>query len=272
MWPFKKRTEKNRKEIQWAWPGGTAYVSAPFTDDLTDMAVLKRHALRALCGAMTSTHSQCRSPHPFCGAAAAMKQREAINVIALATRQEHEYDGSSLMAIYLVRAESNGDPGTEGALWQLNYAQSLTPVEQVPHRKLVVVPSGVGGYVANYGQIKNPVEGNYYTGRLDQTTARTWFINQPPDGFECDYGVEVLADDDEWPRFWCFMWEGVWYVMTMGLLDGQTVFQHVAQMDVVDDPRHNFGIYQDVPSTIYSVYPFDDSEYAQVIRENCPVV
>ena len=42
---------------------------APFGGELeaSDFALLRHHALRVLCGALMDRHTDCRSPHPFCG-------------------------------------------------------------------------------------------------------------------------------------------------------------------------------------------------------------
>ena len=268
MWLFKKRNQDTRRGATLRHPDSDAYQPAPFSEDITNPIVLRHHALRALCGAMTSVHSLCRSPHPFCGADDAAKAGNVINLIAIATHQVHEHTGSPLMAIYLIRAESNGT-GQDYYPWPMNYIASLEPLEKVPYRKMVIVPSREGGYIAGYGQIENPVELNYATGSLDPATTRLLYFNPPPTHIEQELAGLALGDDGEWPRIYCFMHENVWHVMTMGLDDSQSLFYHFGPMDVVDDPNHNFGIHRTNPGDVIPT-PYDGTEFSQVIIENCP--
>ena len=40
--------------------------SASFGGNLEDFALLRHHAVRALCGVLMDRHTACRSRHPFC--------------------------------------------------------------------------------------------------------------------------------------------------------------------------------------------------------------
>jgi hypothetical protein len=272
MWPFKKTTQSVRQQTPTRGLGTDAHLPIQFSDDLTDTAVLKRHALQALCGAMMSVHSQCRSPHPFCGADAISRQGDVINVIAHATRQVNYDSGDELLSIYLVRAESSRQPGSDDLPWQVNYALSLEPVEKTPYRKMAVMPSRAGGYVAQYGMIANPVEGDYATGSLERETARVLYCNPRPKHVKWEHEAIVLGDDEHVATFLCFMYAKVWHVVDTGMRDGQPMFHYVARANVGDDPDHNFGIYSGHPRDVYGIDPRDDSEYAKVIRENCPTI
>ncbi len=49
----------------------------------------------------------------------------------------------------------------------IEYVASLKVTEERPSRKFVVQPHSDGTYIAKYGHIANPVDGDYSTGALD---------------------------------------------------------------------------------------------------------
>ena len=148
---------------------------------------------------------------------------------------------------------------------RLDGAISLTYLDSVPHRKLVVSPTNDGIYLASYGSILNPVERNYTTGSVDPDGVRTLLCNPEPKHAKWQYWESRLSDAEFLPEYRCILVHGQCWVVEVDVDTGRA--QQVAGLDVIDDPDHNFGIHsrQDV---VYSTSMTDDSEYARVIREN----
>ena len=255
-WPFKRRREPAPAERS----PSTTRIGVPFTDDISDPATLRHHAVRALSGVIMSRHSQCRSPHPFCGDIS----QQAVMLIADAVRQVGP-DGHSVLAIYLSRATESAKPTETEPIDPLDGAISLTYLDSVPHRKLVVSPTNDGIYLASYGSILNPVERNYTTGSVDPDGVRTLLCNPEPKHAKWQYWESRLSDAEFLPEYRCILVHGQCWVVEVDVDTGRA--QQVAGLDVIDDPDHNFGIHsrQDV---VYSTSMTDDSEYARVIREN----
>ena len=261
-WPFKRHRET--APVGPSPTRGLGRVGVPFTDDISDPAVLRHHAVRALSGAIMGRHSQCLSPHPFCGDIS----QQAVMLIADAVRQIGPGD-HSVLAIYLSRATESAKRMENAPIDPLDGAISLTYLDNVPHRKLVVSPTNDGIYIASYGSILNPVERNYTTGSVDPNGVRSLVCDPEPKHAKWQYWKSGLSDAEFLPEYRCIIVHGQCWVVEAD--PGRGLVQQVAGLDVVDDPDHNFGIHsrRDV---VYATNPTDDSEYAKVIRENCPVI
>ena len=257
VWPFKRHRESKPTATRGQSP---ARFGIPFTDDISDPTVLRRHAVRALCGAIMGRHSGCRSPHPFCGDISqqvVMLMADAVNQI--------DPDGRPVLAIYLSRATESTKPPEDGMIDPLDGAVSLTYTESVPFRKMVVSPTNDGIYLAHYGPILNPVERNYTTGSVDPNAARTLVCDPEPRHARWQYWESELSDGDFLPEYHCIVVHGQCWVVEADPPRG--LAQQVAGLEIADDPHHNFGIHsrRDV---VYATDPTDESEYAKVIREN----
>ena len=160
-----------------------------------------------------------------------------------------------VIAIYIIHGE---------AVVSLDYA------DKTPYRKLVVCPvSNSNYYMATHGPILNPVEGDYATGRIDPNATRTIYSNPEPRHTRWQYWECELFNEDIIPEFRCLMVHGEWWIVDADREQG--LVQQVAALSVADDPEHNFGIHAR-EGAVYMTDPRDNSEYAKVIRENCPVM
>ena len=266
MWPFKRKCEPKqsrrsaRSDV--LFPPDRFTVS--FSDDITDMDVLKRHAVRALCGMFMDRHSACRSPHPFCGNVHA----EPAKLIAIPVNQNNA-DGTPVLAIYLSRATESIAPAAGEQITPFDGTVSLQYIEKIPHRKMVVWPNNDGTYTAYYGPILNPVEGYYATGSIDQDAVRLLLCDPEPKHARWEYWPSELSNDEYYPEYRCLIVHGQCWVVEADLNQG--LVQQVAGLEITDHPGHNFGIHSR-PNMLYSTNPRDNSEYAKVIRENCPVI
>ena len=130
-------------------------------------------------------------------------------------------------------------------------------------------PANDGTYFATHGPILNPVEGDYTTGRIDHSATRTFYSNPEPRHTKWQYWECELLNEDIIPEFRCLMVHGECWVVDADREQG--LVQQVAGLSVVDSPEHNFGIHAR-ENAIYETHPHDNSEYAKVIRENCPVI
>ncbi len=256
MWPFKRKTTPKQQPFQ-----PERKTPVPFSDDLSDPFVLRHHALRALCGALMDRHSECRSPHPFCGNITA----HVTQLIANAVEQVSPY--GPVLAIYTSKAVDNLEYTPGQPREPLDGAVSLEYAENIPGRKLVVNPNTDGTYTALYGPILDPVEGHYATGSIDGNAARTLNCNPEPQHTKWQYWERKLPGVDIVPEYRCLCVHGSWWIVEADRSHG--LVQHVASLEVADNPEHNFGIHSR-QHAMYVTDPWDDSEYAKVIRENLP--
>ncbi len=209
-------------------------------------------------------HSECRSPHPFCGNVHA----EPARLIAQPVNQVNP-DGVPVLAIYLSRATESIAPADGEQIEPFNGAVSLRYIEKIPYRKMVVNLNADGTYTAYYGPILNPVEGNYATGSIDPDAARALLCDPKPQHARWEYWESKLSNPEFYPEYRCLIVHGQCWVVEADLSQG--LVQQVAGLEIIDHPDHNFGIHS-CPNAMYSTNPNDDSEYAKVIRENCPVI
>ena len=255
MWPFRRSSAAKQQPLQ------QGRVAVPFPPNIADLPVLKYHAVRALCGVFMDRHSNCKSPHPFCGDISTT----VVQLIANAVQQDSS-DGP-IMAIYLSKAVHPAPPEGE-QIHPLDAAISIDYAEEIPYRKLVVLPvSNSNYYIATHGPILNPVEGDYATGRIDHSAACTLYSDPEPRHTKWQYWECELLNEDIIPEFRCLMVHGECWVVDADREQG--LVQQVARLSVADSPEHNFGIHAR-EGAIYATDPRDNSEYTKVIRENLP--
>ena len=266
MWPFKRRSTPKQ-------PSRSArsdllfppdHYRIPWSDDITDLAVLKYHTVRVLSGMFMNRHTECRPPHPFCGN---FINTSPARLIAQPVNQIGP-DGP-ILAIYTSRATESITPAEGGQITPFDGATSLRRIESVPYRKLVVNPNADGTYTALRGPILNPVEGDYATGSIDPDAARALLCDPEPQHARWEYWESELSDPEFYPEYRCLIVHGQCWVVEADLNQG--LCQQVAGLEITDHPEHNFGIHAR-PHAMYSTNPSDDSEYAKVIRENLPVI
>ena len=218
--------------------------------DLEDFAVLRHHAIRALCGTLMDRHTACRSPHPFCGVSGHRggDAGELIQLIAQAVPQgSADADVPSLIGIYLTRAIhgeiKEGERDKE--IHPMEYIARMVPRDTVQSRKLVVWPPKNGTYPVEYGRILNPAEGGYPTGSMDQNTNRPINDCNPEPKhcrwryWESENSGRNLQGDLLIPELRCLQVNGEWWVADVNAAQG--FIQQVAGLDWADSPRHNFG-------------------------------
>ena len=261
LWPFRKRNDKGN-------PGGQDRVIVPFPDDIDELPMLKYHGLRALCGMFMDRHSTCQSPHPFCGNIGNLPGAGTIQLIAHVIPQANESDGALFPTIYFTRAESKQSFDDHEAIPPFEYVASLDYYEKTPSRKLVVSLVSDGTYIAQYGSIANPVEGDYSTGSLDWDNSRTLYCNPEPSHTRWEYWQsELTAEQLVVPEYRCLMLRNEWWIVDADRGRGFT--QQVAALTVADDPNHNFGIHSQ-QNSVYYVSGDDGSELSKVLKENLP--
>ena len=239
-----------------------------FDGDLEDFAVLRHHAVRALCGVLMDRHSACKSPHPFCGSSHQQYGDLLTMLIAHAVPQRDAATGGDLIGIYLCNAEEG--PASEmksgGEEWDpIEYIARMTYTQSTPSRKLVINPPKDGRHLAQYGPIVNPVEGNYATGRINPDDQRELYSNPTPAHCRWQYWESGLTNGDNLiPEFHCLQVSGEWWVVDVDRVRG--LAQQVAALDLADNPEHNFGIHEREGAVYVSTG--DGSELSKVLREN----
>ena len=228
-WPFRKQGTHRPPER----------TVVPFSSDIEELPVLKRHALRALCAMLLDRHTACRSHHPFCGNIT--DGVPPIQLIAHSILQVGEDDGGFLIAIYLSRAQAEDVPeDSAGLVDPMGYTANLKYADKTPFRKLVVQQTSDGTYVVQYGPILNPVEGDYSTGRIDQDNVRWlyWCDPEPAHTRWQYWESQLSAEQQVVPEFKCLMLRGEWWVVDSDRAKG--LAQQVAALTVADNPNHNF--------------------------------
>lgn len=268
MWPFKRKTAPNqpRRSTQYDVLVPPDRVPVPWSDDISDLSVMRHHTIRVLCGMFMGRHTDCQSPHPFCGSAT---HSNPGRLIAQPINQVDNND-QPVLAIYLCRATESIITAEDEQITPFDGAVSLKHLDNIPYRKMVVNPNADGTYTALYGQILNPVEGNYATGSLDPANEiRHLLCNPEPRHTKWEYYERQIPDGDTIPEYRCLIVHGECWVVEADPEHG--IAQQVAGLTITDDPEHNFGIHSR-PNARYTTTPDDDSELAKVIRENCPII
>ena len=254
-WPFSKDNEA-QTELQ-------ERVVTPFSSDIENLALLKYHALRALCGFLFDRHTACRSPHPFCGTA------NPLQVITHAVPQRSAHDGNLLLAIYFSGGKNNVYHNTADLPPNpLEYIASWDYADVTPFRKAVVQLLNDGTYSTLYGPIINPVVGDYPTGGLDPDNFRTFHCNPEPAHASWKYWESELTDGQQViPEYRCMNPGG--HTWTIADIDKDRGLIHqVAALQWADNPQHNFGIHRGDAKNIIYAHNNDDSEFSKVMREN----
>ena len=211
--------------------------------DLNDLTVLRRHAVRALCGALLDRHTACKSPHPFCGSAHHRRNGDTPReLIAEAIPQGTDPTGdANLIGIYLCPASAVMND--EGEHDVMEYISRMAPTQPAPTFKLVVNPPEDGRYLAHYGPILNPVPGDFSTGRLDYDNSRPINCNPEPRHCRWRYWESNLAYGElPVPRYHCLQVFGQWWVVEVDRSrKGLVQAQQVAGLDFADNPEHNLA-------------------------------
>ena len=253
LWPFRRR--KNSTDER---------VIGPFPPELEQMPTLKYHGLRALCGWLMDRHSDCKSPHPWCGH---IPGTTTVQLIAHAIPQVDSESGAFALAIYIARAVGRDTSQDTEPVDQFEYVTSFDYAEKTPDRKLVVSLVSDGTYVASYGPILDPVEGDYSTGNIDYDNARTFYYDAEPSHGRYQYWESNLsAEQVVVPEFRCLHAHGQWWIVDVDRARGMA--QQVAGLSVMSNPNHNFGIHSEQQKNSVYITPDDGSELSKVVREN----
>ena len=212
--------------------------------DLKDLAVLRHHAVRALCGALMDRHTACKSPHPFCGPAHHRQNGDTPReLIAEAIPQGTNPTGdANLIGIYLCPASAvRSDESDESEHDVMEYVSMMFPTRPAPTFKLVVNPPEGGRYPARYGPILNPVPGDFSTGQLDYDNSRPVNCNPEPRHCEWRYWESGITHGESLvPRYHCLQVFGQWWVVEVDRSrEGVIQAQQVAGLDFADNPEHN---------------------------------
>ena len=172
-----------------------------------------------------------------------------------------------MLALYLCRATRPVDSDQTKTVDAVEYAASLTYRDAVPFRKMAAFMRADGTYEARYGQVANPVEGNYMTGAIDQDDVRTFRCDANADHAKWQYWDSDLTEEQvDWPEFCCVQVYGEWFVVDMDRSQGEG--QLVARIQVANNPDHNWGIHRpDRRSSVYEA-PNDGSEWSRTLVEN----
>ena len=210
----------------------------PFGGDLEDFTVLRHHAVHALCGVLMDRHTDCRSPHPFCGPGHWNNGDVPTRLIAQAVPQTSA-QGQDLIGIYLCPAD--GPVDSSGQQQDVvEFVTRLTYTRSTPDRKLVIFPPKDGVYPVQYGPIVNPVEGDYSTGQIDQSRQIPFRSDPEPSHCRWQYWDSHLTKGD-WliPTFHCLQVFGEWWVVDVDRT--RNIAQQVAALDFADNPDHKHG-------------------------------
>lgn len=159
-----------------------------------------------------------------------------MTLIAEVACQKNDDDGSFLIAIYLTKAISQM-PEVDEPVAQMDYVMSFGFAGQAPDRKLVIQPLAAGDYVAHYGPILDPVQGDYSTGRLDWDNSQLLYCDpEPAHGQYMYWDSGVTEGQTVMPRYHCLMENGQWWIADV---DAERGFgQQVAGLGMVDNPEH----------------------------------
>ena len=119
-------------------------VAASFGGNLEDFALLRHHAVRALCGLLMDRHTACRSPHPFCRQPGHRQAGDVPMMLiteAVPQRSDTSTSNLDLIGIYLCPAAAVVGSEEHGDVMDL--IMRMTPSQPTPNRKIVVAPRKV---------------------------------------------------------------------------------------------------------------------------------
>ena len=207
--------------------------------NLEDFAVLRRHALHALCGALMDRHADCEKEHPFCGPGHLQNGDSPTQFIAQAVPNS-DTSGNGLIGVYVSPVRGINDGSGQQDI--LEYILSLTP-QTPPTRKLVVSPpTPEGWYPAYYGIVSNyGSDPSYPTGQLDPKKA-VISVNceSRPEHCRWEYFDNELESSGRLvPTFHCLQVFGEWWVVEVDTARGQG--QKAAALEFTDNPKHGRG-------------------------------
>ena len=203
--------------------------------NLEDTSVLRRHALRALCGALMDRRSDCQREHPFCGPGHRQNGDNPIQLIAQAVAQRDAAQRTDLIGVYLTPA--SGEVDGSGQQDILEFILSMSPTSPTPTRKLVVSPRGEGdSYPALYGPIVEATGGGYPSGRIDPGDHIPVDCVPQPEYCRWEYFDSELAGKRLVPTFHCLQVFGEWWVVEVDAARGQA--QKVAALELAENPEH----------------------------------
>ena len=236
-------------------------IAIPFPDDIEDLATLKYHGLRSLCGFLMDRHTVCRSPHPFCGGA------QPFQLIVHPVLQRNATDGTFLIGTYFTRAKSRTLDDDSELPSLLEYVVSWGYADSMPGRKAVVNLVDDGSYFAQYGPIVNPVESDFSTGQIDANDTRSFYCDPEPAHTKWEYWTSKLTEGQlVVPEYRCILAGDEWSIIDIDREKGFA--QPVAALKLADNPKHNYGIHRaDGRMNIYATEN-DGSEFSKVVREN----
>ena len=242
LWPFGRQKDPPQRQHQQPGPGDIIITAGPlvvpFTADTFELPNAKRHGLRSLVGLLADRRSDCQLPHPFCGPPPGPGEGH-LSVVAFATSQEDGNTGDPVMALYLCRAvPADKYANTDSEVDPLEYTVLLRPRDDVPNSKVVVNLLSNGTYHGEIGDIANPVEGDYSTGRLDRSIANERLRLDPePAHAKWEYYESQITDGQKVvPEFHCFMLRGEWWVVDVDR--ERQMYQQVAALEFADSPNH----------------------------------
>lgn len=200
-----------------------------------DISYIKYHALRALCGLLMDRHSECVSC-PFCG-----DSDPLIELIVNAIPNVNETGDDYVIGLYFCKARFDYTDNDNQLEVVNDWGAGVGYADLSPLRKAVVQPLDDGTYLARYGQIANPTEGDYSSGRLD--ISKEWFeftCNPEPEWTQWRYwNSEITEKQTIVPEFLCLRLRGEWWILDRDR--EQKVVQQVAALTVADNPNHYFS-------------------------------
>ena len=236
---FRKRSMKASERR-----GKEGAKSIPFAS--WELSYAKHHGLRALCGLLMDRHSAC-TVCPFCGDP---DQDGLMQLIVNVEMQTDGRTGEPVLALYFSKAEYPSGSEAENID---DWASRLTYAEAVPIRKAVVQLLDDGSYVAEYGTIANPTEGDYSTGALNREDWTLQFNCDPEPAYaRWQYWESTITSGQQVvPQFCCLRTpRREWWIVDRDYeqanrYTGQSdrgmvsiITQQVAGLEVADNPHH----------------------------------
>ena len=216
-----------------------------FDKDFLDPGVFRHHALRILCGAFMDRHSDCRSPHPFCGPGHRGSGDVVNLMIAHAMPETSGETRDEVIGIYLCRASATSLEGIKVDDY-LNLSTRLEHADSAPVRKLLSVPPADGKFSVLCGPLLDPVKGEFMKGNIDPDNVRTYICDPEPPHCRWQYWDTELTADLAWegrlaPTYHCIQARGEWWVFEIDYEHGEARIAAVTEL--ADNPEHNYGIH-----------------------------
>ena len=246
LWPFRRKPAEPQAATSTALPTAGSLIITKlhaFDGDLEDFVVLRRHAVRALCGMFMDRHSGCAGMgHPFCGPGGHRQNGDTpYRLIAQAIPQRDALGGGDLIGIYLCLATNPADGHEQQDIDIMEHIAQMTFAHPTPGRKLVVNPPENGVYHIRYGPVINPVEGDFSTGQIDPDSQILLRSDPEPAHCRWQYWESSLTEGNSLlvPTFHCLQVLGECWVVDVDRSRGMA--QQVAALEFADNPEHDFG-------------------------------